>query len=142
MENGLNKGNIQKYLGIDYGERKVGLAIADEETKMAFVFGTLVSDKSLYTKLKEIISQEDVKIVVIGLPSHVNREETVYPSEKFAQKLTEFTDVKIVFQDEMFTTKMAKANLIERGIKSVDKHDDAEAARIILQSWIDSQNWK
>ena len=138
MKNCLNEGKIGKYLGVDYGESKVGLAIADEETKMAFAFDTLINDKNLYTNLKEIISCEDVATVVIGLPSHVNRQETEYLSEKFAKKLAQFTNAKIVFQDEMFTTKMAKANLIERGVKSVDKHDDAEAARIILQEWLDS----
>ena len=149
MENGLNKGKTGAYLGIDYGESKVGLAIADEETKMAFAFGILVNDKSLYVKLKEIISQEDIETVVIGLPSNVNREETEYTSDrvkdttvshaarKFAKKLAEIADVKIAFHDEMFTTKMAKANLIERGDRNVGKHDDAEAARIILQEWLD-----
>ena len=140
IKNCLNKVKIGAYLGVDYGESKVGLAIADGETKMAFAFDTLINDKNLYTNLKEIISREDVATVVIGLPSHVNREETEYPSEIFAKKLTEVTDVKIVFQDEMFTTKMAKANLVEKGVKSVDKHDDAEAARIILQEWLDSES--
>lgn len=45
--------------------------------------------------------------------------------------------VSIAYQDEMFTTKMAQQNLIERGVKHVSKHYDEEAARIILQEWLD-----
>lgn len=149
MKNVSNKGKIGTYLGIDYGESKVGLAIADEETKMAFTFDTLKNNKSLLTDLRGIIECENVKVVIIGIPSHINRNETEYPGDhvkdtsvahaarKFAKKLAEITDVEIAFQDEMFTTKMAKVNLIERGDRNVGKHDDAEAARIILQEWLD-----
>ena len=45
--------------------------------------------------------------------------------------------IRIEYQNEMFTTKMAQANLIERGVKHVSLHDDEEAARIILQEWLD-----
>jgi len=46
----------------------------------------------------------------------------------------------VEYQNEMFTTKMAQANLIERGEKGVSQHDDEEAARIILQEWLDRKN--
>lgn len=143
MENGSNKAKIGTYLGIDYGESKVGLAIADEETKMAFAFDTLASDKNLLSNLREIIECENVKTVVIGIPSHVNREETEYGGERLGDLLKKnISGIRIEYQNEMFTTKMAKVNLIEKGLRGVDKFDDSEAARIILQEWLDCHRSK
>jgi len=47
--------------------------------------------------------------------------------------------MEVEYQNEMFTTKIAQANLMEKGIKSIKKYDDMEAARIILQSWLDKK---
>lgn len=129
------------YLGIDYGKAKIGLALADNETKIAFTYGTLENNKELFQNLVEIIRKEAVGKVIIGVPSYINREETEYPSEDFGYTLQNLVpDVRLEFTNEMFTTKMAQANLIEKKVKSVKKHDDEEAARIILQSWLDTSN--
>ncbi|HPN96730.1 MAG TPA: Holliday junction resolvase RuvX [Candidatus Moranbacteria bacterium] len=129
---------ISHYLGIDYGRAKIGLALADTETKIAFVYGTLDNNKELFQNLVEIIRKEDVIKVIVGVPSYINREETEYPSEDFGYTLKSLIpDVELEFANEMFTTKMAEANLIEKRIKGIKKHDDEEAARIILQSWLD-----
>lgn len=134
MENGSNKA----YLGIDWGASDVGVALADGETKMAFTYVTLANDKKLLQHLAEIIEREDVGTVVIGIPSHVNREEVEYAGERLGEALKEtISGIRVEYQNEMFTTKMAQANLIERGAKRVSSHDDEEAARIILQEWLD-----
>jgi putative Holliday junction resolvase len=130
---------IKNYLGIDWGEAKIGLAIADEETRMAFCFDTLRKEKNPVKKIIEIIKEENIKAVVIGIPSHINRIETVYEGEKLGEKIKKETGVEICYQDEMFTTKMAQINLIEKGVKRTGRFDDQEAARIILQEWLDNQ---
>jgi putative Holliday junction resolvase len=127
-----------RYLGIDYGKSKVGLAVADSETRIAFVYETLDNDKNFLQKLVEIITKEGVKRVIIGIPTHVNREEVTYEGEKLGKKLKNIVpDIEVEYQNEMFTTKMAQDNLVERGIRGVKRYDDEEAARIILQSWLD-----
>ena len=133
-----NKAKISRILGIDYGRSKVGLAVCDWETKIAFVFGMLKNDKNFLQNLWKIMQEENISRVVIGIPSHVNRKETVYDGEKLGEAIkNSLPYVEVEYQDEMFTTKMAQDNLIERGVKKVKKHDDEEAARIILQSWLD-----
>jgi putative transcription antitermination factor YqgF len=127
-------------LGVDYGQEKVGIAIADEEINMAFAFCALKNGANFWDELGKIIKKKNVHKMVIGIPSHVNRVEVGYPGEKFADEVKKRFMMEIYFQDEMFTTKMAKANLIAKGMRAVDKHDDAEAARIILQSWLDAKN--
>ena len=129
---------ISKILGIDYGKSDVGLALADGETKMAFAFGKIKNDKKLFQKIAEIVEKENVGTVVIGIPSYINRESTEYDGEKIGKILKKALGINVFYQNEMFTTKMAQANLIEKGVKGIKKHDDEEAARIILQEWLEN----
>ena len=135
--NSTSEHKESQILGVDYGEQKVGLAIADQETNIAFAHSILKNNGSFWENLQSIIVKEHVDLLVVGIPSHINREEVIYPGEAFAQKAERALGIKVVFQDEMFTTKMAKKNLLEKGVRAVNRHDDAEAARIILQSWLD-----
>ncbi|MDD5489536.1 MAG: Holliday junction resolvase RuvX [Candidatus Moranbacteria bacterium] len=126
-------------LGIDYGESKVGLAVGDSETRMAFGYATLENDKNLFQKLAEIIEKENISKVIIGVASYINKESSIYPGEKLGNFLKEKLKVEVEYQDEMFTTREAQRNLIEKGVKGIKKFDDQEAARLILQGWLDKQ---
>lgn len=130
--------NISHYLGIDYGKSNIGLALADSETKMGFAHKTLKNDKNLKNNLREMIKKENVEKVVIGIPSY----STPGSVEKEAKELGEFLKntlkIEVFYQNEMFTTKIAQSNLIEKGMKGVNKFDDQESARIILQEWLDN----
>lgn len=132
--------NIGTYLGIDFGLAKIGLAIADEETKMAFAFDTLKNDKEFFKNLKEIVECERVKTIVIGMVSHKKDPQSTKEKMKFAEKIKKELGVPVEFQDEMFTTKLAQENIKLHGKKGIAQTDDQEAARIILQSWLDRQN--
>jgi putative holliday junction resolvase len=125
-------------LGIDFGKAKIGLAMADTETKIAFVHTTIKNDKSLLTNLEKIIEKEGVEKVVIGFPNYMI-ETSEEADQKSLGKLLEINaGVQVEYFDEMFTTKMAQDNLKEKGLKNVGQQDDAEAAKIILQEWLDS----
>lgn len=127
------------YLGIDWGKRDVGIALAHAETRIAIPFATERNDTGLLERLKSLIIAEAIGTVVIGVPSHVNRIEVVYPGEVLGRTLAEVIGVQVAYQDEMFTTKLAQQALIHRGERHVHQKDDAEAARIILQEWLDRQ---
>jgi putative transcription antitermination factor YqgF len=131
----------RSYLGIDWGAAEVGVALADAETRIALGVATLRNDQTLLPGIAELVRQEGVGVVVIGTPSHVHRKELVDHAERFGDALREHLEasVRIVYENEMFTTKMAQFNLRERGMKQVSKQDDREAARIILQGWLDKQ---
>ncbi len=162
-----NSARISHFLGIDYGKADVGLALADEETKIAFAYKTLKNDKNFLQNLAEIIENENVKTVIIGIPSYiyphtnlkveknkchkrlsgsikreigvgVNRKEVEYDGEKLGKLLEKNLKIEVEYQNEMFTTKLAQHYLIERGVKGIKRLDDQEAARIILQEWIDN----
>jgi RNase H-fold protein (predicted Holliday junction resolvase) len=142
----------KNYLGIDWGAADVGVALAHAETRVAMAYMTLHNDEQLLEKLLEIIVREDIGTVVIGVPthsalrseagrhSHVNHEAVEYEGEKLGRLIADaVSGIQIAYQNEMFTTKMAQANLIERGMKQVSKHDDEEAAHIILEEWLEHQ---
>lgn len=122
---------------MDFGTAKVGLALADTETKIAYAHKTLKNDKDLLQKILEIIVRENVLKIIIGIPLYINRKEIICAGERLGKIISKVAGVEVEYQNEMFTTKMAQANLIEKGAKGVKKYDDQEAARIILQSWLD-----
>ena len=129
------------YLGIDWGATDVGVAFADPETRIALGLTTLHNDATLPARVAEIVEHERVGTIVIGTPSHIDRKEMEDKSETFGNVLRKHipAQVRIVYENEMFTTKMAQFNLRERGTKRVSKHDDVEAARIILQAWLEKR---
>lgn len=125
------------YLGIDWGERKIGIALADSETRIAMPLETLPNNERLLESMARIIGERNVREIVIGIPSHVNRECVEYGGEKLGKILRERFDITIHYENEMFTTKMARAELIARGVRGhLDDLDDREAARIILESFL------
>ena len=134
MENNPISAN---FLGIDYGSTDIGLALADGETRIAFALDTLYNDKDLMQNLARIVSEKNIARIIVGLPTHTSKGSAEYREEVFGRKLQEALGVPVEFQNEMFTTKIAQQNLIAKGVKGVSKQDDAEAARIILQDWLE-----
>ena len=132
-----NKPNISRILAIDFGKSKVGLAMADMETRIAFVYGIIPNDKNLFDKLEEIITKEDVEVIIIGVPDYVHKAKEEYAGVSFGNRLKEKMCIEVEYQNEMFTTKMAQENIKERDGKNIAKNDDQEAAKIILQDWLD-----
>ena len=130
------KEGYKNYLGLDWGKAKIGVALAHEETRLALPYGVLPNDNELVDALGALFEQEEIGTVVIG----IHKNETYqgeHEGEKLGQLLAERFSVKVAYQDEMFTSKMAQQNLISKGYTQVSSHDDAEAASILLQSWLD-----
>jgi putative Holliday junction resolvase len=121
---------ISHFLGIDFGKAKIGLAVADSETRIAFGYGVLKNDKSLMKKIAEIVEKEGIDKIIIGSAGA--------DIQVFASRLKKL-NVPIEFQDELFSTQQAERNLKEKGAKKIKRFDDQEAARIILQSWLDKK---
>ena len=134
------KNEIRYFLAIDFGKSRVGLATADSETRISFAYKTLKNDHDFFQNLAEIINEKNIKTVIVGVPTCLNREKIEYDGETLGKKMKEVMPfLEVDYQNEMFTTKIAQRNLIEKGIKKIKKHDDQEAARIILQSWLDKK---
>ncbi len=138
-----NEAKISQILGIDFGTAKVGLALADMETRIAFVYATLKNDGNFLAELGKIIEKENVEKIVIGKTmtsgfQNLGGKDGWGGCQELTEKIKEkFPEISVDFQNEMFTTKSAQDNLIEKGMKNVGKFDDAESAKIILQDFLD-----
>ncbi len=122
----------KKYLGIDWGEKRIGLALADEETCLALPFKTVGS----LNELLQVIDDEEIDVIVIGSPKKMSGEAANNPAWlSFVGELQKKSAKKIEFLDERLSSLAADA-------LSGEKKDKAErdeiAATIILQDYLDS----
>ncbi|NCU41352.1 MAG: Holliday junction resolvase RuvX [Candidatus Moranbacteria bacterium] len=126
-----------EFMGIDWGKSDIGISLADGSMRIAFAYTTLGNTYHTISLLGDLITEKGVKTVIIGIPSPINREEVVYDAEKLGEILENNYGVVVHYQNEMFSTKLAQTHLIQKGIHGIERFDDQEAARIILQDWLD-----
>lgn len=126
-------------MALDVGERRIGLAMADSQVKIAIPFGWLENDERVIIRITELVLQHDIKTIVVGYPRNQSGEPTQQTEfvESFVEQLADIElDTDIVFQDESLTSVQAEQRLAGR-IK--DKGEiDAEAASIILQDYLEA----
>jgi putative Holliday junction resolvase len=135
---------LARVLAIDYGRKRVGLAITDPLQIIANRLAT-VRTQDLFTFLEKYFEGESVDTIVVGYPRQMNNmpSEAVIFIDPFVKKIRKtWPDKKIVLMDERFTSKMAVQAMIEGGLKKKDRRNkaltDAVSATIILQSYMDS----
>jgi putative Holliday junction resolvase len=127
------------FVGLDWGKSKIGIALADDETRMAFAHSILRNDATFLPSLGVILREHAVETLVIGMPTnYVYGNQVGDEAREFGKRIGDRFLVKVMFFQEMFTTKMAQSNLLQSG-KSKHK-DDQEAARLILQGWLDNNH--
>ena len=122
-----------KYLGIDYGDKRVGVAVSDPQGQIAFPKTTLFNNQWLWKNLESLLAEEKISLVVVGLPLGADGNDTKQTVEvrNFAEGLKKITRIPIEFENEMFTTRLVE----KAGIKK--RHADESAAALILQSYLD-----
>jgi putative Holliday junction resolvase len=123
-----------KYIGIDWGEKRIGLALGDSEIKIASPFKVV----NKVDEIIKIIKDEEIGAIIIGEPKPMSNAEYKM-SKKYADFLKELKEkikIKIYVIDERLTSKAADALV---GDKKTKSPRDAIAAMIILQSWFDKK---
>jgi len=122
-----------KVLGIDYGARRVGIALSDDTGTLAFAKKVLVNDKNLLDNVTSICIDKKVTAIVIGESKdfHGDNNEIAKHAKEFANQLTKTTDLPIHFENEFLTSSEA------RRIGSSSEDLDAHAAAFILQRYLD-----
>lgn len=133
------------YLGIDYGEHRVGIAFADSELRWAFPRVTIDQKKeNLFERLTEIQQKEKIDCFVVGMPYHpdgrTNGKNVVV--EAFIVDLkNHFPEIPVYTQDESYTSVQAlerTSYLSKKKKKNAKGIIDCEAASIILQNFLDN----
>jgi len=125
-----------KYLGIDYGTKRVGTAVSDEEGRIAFPHAVLKNDKNLTDTLVALCRERGISEIVIGDSRKLSGEpNTISPEiEKLKNVLAEETKLPTHYEPEFWSSAQA-----ERFQGKIDKLD-ASAAAIILQSFLDKKH--
>ena len=133
-----------RILAIDYGRKRVGLAVSDPLGIIATGLDTIPAGE-IWQFLTVYLEKEDVKTIVVGYPLQMNNQpsESLKYIDPFVAKLKkEFTEIEILMVDERFTSKMAKQAMLDGGLKKKDRRDkgmvDKLSAVIILQTHLDS----
>ena len=135
---------MARIMAIDYGGKRTGIAVTDPLQIIANGLTTIES-KELIPFLKKYFQQEQVELIVIGMPK--NWDDTDTHGTSLAKKAIEnikkeFPSMPLKEVDERYTSKMAKDAMIQMGLKKKDRRDkkivDEIAATIILQEYIQS----
>ncbi|MAD50687.1 MAG: Holliday junction resolvase RuvX [Flavobacteriales bacterium] len=136
---------MSRVLAIDYGQKRVGIAITDEEQIIASALTTLNS-KDVIPFLKDYLDKEVVECFVVGLAKNLDDtpSESARFIEPFVRRLKDaFPEVSIERVDERFTSKMAFQTMIDAGVKQRKRRDkglvDKISATLILQSFLDAR---
>jgi putative Holliday junction resolvase len=116
------------YLGIDYGEKRIGLAKAMGETRIATPFTTISNNEGVFEMIGRIINVENIDIVVIGIPVSFDGSENDFARSvrKFGEKIESVTGKRIEFENEIFSSKIAS---------EYSDDIDKSSAAIILQGF-------
>jgi putative holliday junction resolvase len=135
-----------RILAIDYGTKRVGLALSDETGTIAQPAGFLSAEPAakLLDSLKEIVAQKNVAEIVVGLPRNMNGTygPAADKTSEFAAALRQVVTVPVKTWDERLTTVQANRYLIETGMRRQARKErvDQTAAAILLQSYLDRAN--
>ena len=131
-------------LGIDFGDKRMGIAICDRDETMAVSVSTIQvrGAKDAASKAAEIAKERGAEKIVVGMPERAGgfRGERCDKTEFFLSFLREMVEIPVVTEDERYTTVQAHTLLFETGLDNRSHVNcvDALSAQLILQGYLDS----
>lgn len=137
-----------RVLALDLGTKRIGLALSDELRMLATPIGYIENRKSALNDILYLISEKNVGTVILGLPTTLSGTDSQWTTEvrNFGEKLRaalEQRGIEFHFYDERLTSIMAETNIRSQGLKRTQLHEkhrrDEEAARLLLQEWLDKK---
>jgi len=122
-------------MGIDFGEKRIGIALSDEQVFMAFPHSVLINNKNSIKEIKKICGENNVEKIILGQSLDYKGQPNLVMGkiEKFKKSLEKETGLEVLYQNETLTTQEARR--LQGKIEKID----ASAAALILRSFIDKQ---
>ncbi len=130
-------------IGLDVGEKRIGVAIGDRDTKIARPSNPLRNDEAVISNIGDLMSEHKTSVLVLGLPRDMNGSETDQSKyiRDFANRLTVKLNPNVIFQDESLTSVIAEQNLrLGKDFSEVMLRDgtlDSAAAALILSDYLE-----
>ena len=132
-------------MGIDFGLKRIGLALTDPLLTFSYPYKTISNDNSLWDNLKSVIEENNVNKIILGFPKKSSR-----PDKDITKNVLEFKDklnikfnMEVILWDESYTSEMAKQIVIKSVVKKSKRRDkgliDQNSAAIILQEYLDEE---
>jgi putative Holliday junction resolvase len=134
----------KRILAIDYGEKRIGLAITDPLRIFPYPLTTILNNNFLFDELKKIFNEYSIELVLIGYPLKESGEKSriIEQIEKFESKIKIVFDVKTEFVDERYSSEIAKQMILETVPSKKKRRDkslvDKNAAFVMLQDYLNS----
>ena len=132
-----------RYLAIDYGTKRTGLAICDRAETIASPLTVIHGQKELLKKIAEVVETENVEAVVLGLPLNMTGSESAQTRLvlKFAEQLKNHLHIPVHFQDERLSSFSAEEKLASAKFtkEKMRKRLDAVAAAEILEAFLEQK---
>lgn len=132
-----------KYLALDVGEKRIGIARSDDSGIIATPLSVVEVDEAVLANLGKIIEEEQPDCIIFGIPRHADGNESKFAKDirEFAKNVKHEFGVRVDFEDEYGSTKIAEERLREAGKspREIKKYDDAFAAEVILESYLKRQ---
>jgi len=132
-----------RIMAIDYGQKRVGIAVTDPQKIIATALPTVLSHE-VFDFLRKYTQKETVELFVVGLAKQMNNSES--ESMKYIKPFVEglknkFPDIPVEMYDELFTSKMAFQAMIDGGLSKKDRQNkatvDSVSATILLQDFME-----
>jgi putative Holliday junction resolvase len=137
-----------KTMGIDFGSKRVGVALSDEGGTMAFPYGVLANSPDLINDIAKLVTEHEITAIVLGESTdmHGNANKIMGSIEKFKQNIEAELDLPVFYQKE-FMTSLHSGNTLTKDIfsdrqikKDREVKDDSKSAALILQRYLDKKN--
>lgn len=132
-------------MGIDYGDKRIGIALSDPLLTFAYPFITLQNDSSFLLNLSKIIDEKKIVKIILGLPSErfKSSKELSQKVLKLKSEIEKKNKIEVILWDEEYSSAIAKEKVIESVTKKSRRKEkdllDRHSAAVILQEYLDKQ---
>ena len=136
---------MKRILGLDHGERRIGLALSDPLQIIAKPFKTLdlLNHNNIFQTINDIVIENNIESIVVGYPLTLQNDLSIQTEKvlKFVAELKKNVSIDVFLYDERLSSYIAKKSLISQGIKTGHNKDeiDKTAAAVFLQNYLDEQ---
>ena len=131
-----------RLLGIDFGLKRIGLALCDPLFTFAYAYKTISNDKNTWVNLSEIINENKIKKIILGLPGGEQNKMLIDKILDFKNKIEKKFYVEVITWNEDYTSAIAQERIIQSVVKKKKRKEkglvDQNSAAVILQEYLDS----
>jgi putative Holliday junction resolvase len=137
--------NESRVMGIDFGEKRIGIALSDPLFTFAYPYTTLQNDSDLLKNLSVIIREKSINKIILGLPTNrfKSSEKLSIKVQKLKASLESLIKIEVILWDEDYSSIIAQEKIIESVVKKSKRKEkallDKHSAAIILQEYLDSK---